>query len=46
MVTSNDLLLKQRAVIELLSAEGCSAVNIYERLKCVYGEECLTEGSV
>ncbi|GFO35725.1 hypothetical protein PoB_006223000 [Plakobranchus ocellatus] len=28
MATSNDLLIKQRSVIEFLAAEGCSAANI------------------
>ncbi|GFN80570.1 hypothetical protein PoB_000707600 [Plakobranchus ocellatus] len=27
MATSNDLLIKQRSLIELLAAEGCSAAN-------------------
>jgi len=43
---SNDLLMKQRSVIEFLSAEGCSAVVIHKRMKAVYGDACLTEGKV
>ncbi|GFO24891.1 cathepsin d [Plakobranchus ocellatus] len=38
MATSNDLLIKQRSVIEFLAAEGCSAENIHARMKTVYGE--------
>ena len=38
MATSNDLLIKQRSVIEFLAAEGCSAANIHARMKTVYGE--------
>ena len=33
----NDHLLKQRSVIEFLTAEGCSAVVIHKRMKAVYG---------
>ncbi|GFO27260.1 hypothetical protein PoB_005376500 [Plakobranchus ocellatus] len=36
MTTSNDLLIKQRSVIEFLAAEGCSAANIHARMKTVY----------
>ncbi|GFN93962.1 hypothetical protein PoB_002046800 [Plakobranchus ocellatus] len=35
MATSNDLLIKQRSVIEILAAEGCSAANIHARMKTV-----------
>ncbi|GFO00481.1 hypothetical protein PoB_002698600 [Plakobranchus ocellatus] len=35
MATSNDLLIKQRSVIEFLAAEGCSAANIHARMKTV-----------
>ena len=38
--------MKQRSVIEFLSAEGCSAVVIYKRMKAVFGDACLTEGKV
>ncbi|GFN93504.1 histone-lysine N-methyltransferase SETMAR [Plakobranchus ocellatus] len=36
MATSNDLLIKQRSVIEFLAAEGCSAANIHAGMKTVY----------
>ncbi|GFN74128.1 THAP domain-containing protein 9 [Plakobranchus ocellatus] len=39
MATSNDLLVKQRSVIEFLAAEGCSAANIHARMKTGYGED-------
>ena len=42
----NDHLIKQRSVIEFLTAEGCSAVVIHKRMKAVYGDACLTEGKV
>ena len=42
----NDHLMKQRSVIEFLTAEGCSAVAIHKRMKAVYGDACLTEGKV
>ena len=42
MATSNDLLIKQRSVIEFLAAEGCSAANIHARMKTVYGEMCIS----
>ena len=42
----NDHLMKQRSVIEFLTAEGCSAVVIHKRMKAVYGDACLTEGKV
>ena len=42
----NDHLMKQRSVIEFLTAEGCSAVVIHKRTKAVYGDACLTEGKV
>ncbi|GFO20971.1 histone-lysine N-methyltransferase SETMAR [Plakobranchus ocellatus] len=42
MATSNDLLTKQRSVIEFLAAEGCSAANIHARMKTVYGEKCIS----
>ncbi|GFO10264.1 hypothetical protein PoB_003676900 [Plakobranchus ocellatus] len=38
MAMSNDLLIKQRSVIEFLAAEGCSAANIHARMKTVYGQ--------
>ncbi|GFO19621.1 histone-lysine N-methyltransferase SETMAR-like protein [Plakobranchus ocellatus] len=42
MATSNDLLIKQRSVIEFLAAEGCSAANVHARMKTVYGEMCIS----
>ena len=46
MATSNDLLIKQRSVIEFLAAEGCSAANIHARMKTVYGEMCISDSAV
>ncbi|GFO01651.1 histone-lysine N-methyltransferase SETMAR-like protein [Plakobranchus ocellatus] len=46
MATSNDLLIKQRSVIEFLAAGGCSAANIYARMKTVYGEMCISACAV
>ncbi|GFO15198.1 serine/threonine-protein kinase atm [Plakobranchus ocellatus] len=46
MATSNDLLIKQRSVIEFLAAEGCSAANIHARMKTVYGEMCISDCAV
>ncbi|GFN80832.1 transposase [Plakobranchus ocellatus] len=43
MATSNDLLIKQRSVIEFLAAEGCSAENIHAKMKTVYGEMCIPD---
>ena len=43
MATSNDLLIKQRSVIEFLAAEGYSAANIHARMKIVYGEMCISD---
>ena len=42
----NDHLMKQRSVIEFLTAEGCSAVVIHKRMKAVYDDACLTEDKV
>ena len=42
----DDNLVKQRSVIEFLTAGGCSAVVIHKRMKAVYGDACLTEGKV
>lgn len=41
-----DLRLKQRAVIEFLSAEGCSATAIHFRMKAVYGNSCVDRSTV
>ena len=46
MATSNDLLIKQRSVIEFLATEGCSAANIHARMKTVYGEMCISDFAV
>ncbi|GFO45591.1 histone-lysine N-methyltransferase SETMAR-like protein [Plakobranchus ocellatus] len=46
MAKSNDLLIKQRSVIEFLAAEGCSAANIHARMKTVYGEMCISDCAV
>ncbi|GFR85438.1 histone-lysine N-methyltransferase SETMAR [Elysia marginata] len=43
MATSDDLLIKQRSVVEILAAGGCCAANIYARIKIVYGEICILE---
>ena len=42
----NDHLMKQRSVIEFLTAEGCSAVVTHKRMKAVYGDACRAEGEV
>ena len=41
MASSMDLRLKQRAVIEFLTTESCSPIEIYSPMKPVYGEMCL-----
>ena len=46
MASANDLLVKQRSVTEFLTAEGCSAVNIHQRMKSVYGDSCISDGVV
>ena len=46
MASSMDLRLKQRAVIEFLTAEGCSPIEIFYRMKAVYGEMCLDVSTV
>ena len=46
MASSMDLRLKQRAVIEFLTTEGCSPIEIYSRMKAVYGEMCLDVSTV
>ncbi|GFS10872.1 histone-lysine n-methyltransferase setmar-like protein [Elysia marginata] len=46
MASSIILRLKQRAVIDLLTAEGCSPIEIYSRMKAVYGEMCLDVSTV
>ncbi|GFR59349.1 histone-lysine n-methyltransferase setmar-like protein [Elysia marginata] len=39
-------LMKERSVIEFLTAEGCSAVVIHKIMKAVCGDACLTESKV
>ena len=46
MATHNDLVMKQRAVSEFLSAEGYSAAYIHERIQRVYGDPCFSDSSV
>ncbi|GFO02673.1 transposase [Plakobranchus ocellatus] len=46
MAMSNDLLIKQRSVIEFLAAEVCSAANTHARIKTVYGEMCISDCAV
>ncbi|GFR76540.1 transposase [Elysia marginata] len=46
MASSMNLRLKQRAVIEFLTAEGCNPIEIYSRMKAVYGEMCLDVSTV
>ena len=38
--------LKKRAVIEFLTTEGYSSIEIYSRMKAVYGEMCLDVSTV
>ena len=45
-MASNDFLIKQRSVIEFLTAEGCSAANIYDRMKSVFGNMCISDSAV
>ena len=42
----DDVLFKQKAVVEFLTKEGVGAKNIADRLKTVYGEQCLSYRSV
>ncbi|GFO17236.1 histone-lysine N-methyltransferase SETMAR-like protein [Plakobranchus ocellatus] len=46
MATPNDLLIKQRSVIEFLAAEGCPTANIHARTKTVYHEMCISDCAV
>ncbi|GFO02866.1 transposase [Plakobranchus ocellatus] len=46
MTTFNDLLIKQRSVVEFLAGEGCSAANIHAKMKTVYGEMCISDCAV
>src|SRR5260221_11369761 len=41
-----DNIFRQKAIIEFLTKEGCTAKNISDRLKTVYGENCLSYASV
>ena len=40
MASAIGICLKQRVVIEFLTAEGCSPIEIHTRMKAVYGESC------
>ena len=40
MASAMDICLKQRVVIEFLTAEGCSPIEIHTRMKAVYDESC------
>lgn len=46
MAAHRDNVFRQKAVIEFLTKEGVSAKNISDRLKIVYGENCLGYASV
>lgn len=46
MATGMDVRLKQRAVIEFLTAEGCVPVDIHRRMSAVYGEACVDVSTV
>ena len=41
MAAPMNIRLKQRAVIEFLTAEGCAPVDIHRRMSAVYGEACV-----
>ena len=45
-MASNDFLIKQGSVIEFLTADGCSAANIYDRMKSVFGNMCISDSAV
>ena len=45
-MASNDFLIKQRSVIEFLTTEGCSAANIYDRMKSVFGNMRISDSAV
>ena len=46
MAAHTDEFFKQKAVIEFLTKEGIPAKNISDRLKIVYGENCISYTSV
>ncbi|KAH7981023.1 hypothetical protein HPB49_020997 [Dermacentor silvarum] len=46
MASIGDVRLKQRAVIEFLTAEGCAPINIHRRLTAVYGDACVDVSTV
>ena len=46
MASAMELRLKQRAVIEFLTAEGCSPTVIHSRMKAVYGHSCVDRSTV
>ena len=45
-MASNDFLIKQGSVIEFLTAEGCSAASIYDRMKTVFGNMRTSDSAV
>ena len=45
-MVSNDFLMKQRSVIEFLTAEGCCAANIFDSMKSVFGNMCISDSAV
>ena len=42
----SDVRFKQRAVIELLTAEKVSPIEIHRRLQAVYGDQCVDVSTV
>ena len=36
----------QRAVIQFLTAEGCKPVEIHQRMRAIFGEECVSKTTV
>jgi len=46
MASSGDVRLKQRAVIEFLTAEGWAPSNIHRRMTAVYGDACVDVSTV
>ena len=41
MSTKSELRIKQRSVIEFLTLEGCAPIEIYRRMKAIYGDGCM-----
>jgi len=42
----SDVLFKQRAVIEFITAEKVSPIEIHRRMKAVYGDQCVDVSTV